>query len=259
MDTYWKNDPNDGTDEELWEHEWATHGTCISTLDPSCYTNYQSEEEAADFFKTVVNLFQTLPTYTVSMLNNVNQIESSSLIESPNSGFQTQASYHRIQQHIQRPKFRMLLSHNSVTLPQSNVAVELLIRFTTRSTCSDPFKPASLWPLILLEKRRTAHRQELSTCPSLALLFLPLVLLLPPLAHVRLPLVPLLLPLPRRVLLQPAPVVPCLARVTGMLSTAGLKMDVSLALELGTCLAPALPTQLLLVVSTYSNASFTLV
>lgn len=66
MQTYWKNDPDDGSDEEFWEHEWETHGTCISTLNPSCYSGYQPTEEAVDFFQTVVNLFQTLPTYTVS-------------------------------------------------------------------------------------------------------------------------------------------------------------------------------------------------
>jgi ribonuclease T2 len=65
MNTYWKNQGD--TDEELWEHEWATHGTCISTLNTACYTNYQTHEEAADFFNIVVNLFKTLPTYTVSI------------------------------------------------------------------------------------------------------------------------------------------------------------------------------------------------
>ncbi|KAF2664436.1 ribonuclease M [Microthyrium microscopicum] len=64
MQTYWKNDPDDGTDEEFWEHEWAQHGTCISTLNPSCYSGYQSKQEASDFFVKVVSLFQTLPTYT---------------------------------------------------------------------------------------------------------------------------------------------------------------------------------------------------
>lgn len=64
MQTYWKNDPNDGTDEEFWEHEWATHGTCISTLETSCYTNYTAKQEAVDFFQTVVNLFKTLDTYS---------------------------------------------------------------------------------------------------------------------------------------------------------------------------------------------------
>jgi ribonuclease T2 len=64
MNTYWKND--DGTDEEFWEHEWSTHGTCISTFDTKCYTNYKKQEEVVDFFTKVVSLFQGLPTYTVS-------------------------------------------------------------------------------------------------------------------------------------------------------------------------------------------------
>ena len=64
MNTYWKNDPNDGTDESLWEHEWETHGTCISTLKTSCYTNYTPQQEVLDFFNKVVALFKTLPTYT---------------------------------------------------------------------------------------------------------------------------------------------------------------------------------------------------
>ncbi|KAJ7698495.1 RNase Gf29 [Mycena olivaceomarginata] len=53
MNTFWKNDPNDGSDEELWEHEWETHGTCMSP----------KGAEAVAFFETVVRLFQTLPTY----------------------------------------------------------------------------------------------------------------------------------------------------------------------------------------------------
>jgi ribonuclease T2 len=61
MQTYWKD--INGNDETFWEHEWSTHGTCISTLKPSCYTSYTSKQEAVDFFKRVVSLFQTLPTY----------------------------------------------------------------------------------------------------------------------------------------------------------------------------------------------------
>jgi ribonuclease T2 len=64
MQTYWIS--NDESNEAFWEHEWATHGTCISTLDPACYTDYNTGDEAVDFFKTVVSLFQTLDTYTVS-------------------------------------------------------------------------------------------------------------------------------------------------------------------------------------------------
>lgn len=76
MNTYWKNDPADGTDEAFWEHEWEKHGTCISTLEPSCYTNYVPQEEVVDFFNTVVNLFKTLPSYT--WLSNAGILPSSS-------------------------------------------------------------------------------------------------------------------------------------------------------------------------------------
>lgn len=62
MQTYWKD--YEGDDETFWEHEFGKHGTCISTLDPSCYTNYQSGDEAVDFFNQAVALFKTLPSYT---------------------------------------------------------------------------------------------------------------------------------------------------------------------------------------------------
>ncbi|KZO93974.1 ribonuclease T2 [Calocera viscosa TUFC12733] len=63
MQTYWKNDPNDGSDEELWEHEWATHGTFYSTLAPDCITSSVYGQDAVYFFGRVVGLFQTLNTY----------------------------------------------------------------------------------------------------------------------------------------------------------------------------------------------------
>ncbi|ORY67828.1 ribonuclease T2 [Pseudomassariella vexata] len=62
MNTYWQS--NSETPEEFWEHEWSTHGTCISTLDPDCYLSYTTGQEAADFFQTVVDLFKSLDTYT---------------------------------------------------------------------------------------------------------------------------------------------------------------------------------------------------
>jgi len=61
MQTYWVSDS--GTDESFWEHEWGKHGTCISTLEPDCYTNYQPTEEVLDFFNRTVSLFKSLPTY----------------------------------------------------------------------------------------------------------------------------------------------------------------------------------------------------
>ncbi|KAG0700645.1 ribonuclease T2 [Suillus ampliporus] len=62
MQQYWLND--DGTNEEFWEHEWATHGTCYSTLNVDCLpSNSPVGAEAVAFFETVVGLFKTLPTY----------------------------------------------------------------------------------------------------------------------------------------------------------------------------------------------------
>ncbi|TID14304.1 ribonuclease M [Venturia nashicola] len=61
MQTYWKD--YSGDDESFWEHEWGKHGTCISTLATSCYTNYQATQEVVDFFDKTVSLFKSLPSY----------------------------------------------------------------------------------------------------------------------------------------------------------------------------------------------------
>lgn len=63
MQTYWKD--YQGDDESFWEHEWSKHGTCISTLNPSCYADYQPTQEVPDFFNRTVSLFQSLPSYTI--------------------------------------------------------------------------------------------------------------------------------------------------------------------------------------------------
>ncbi|MDI1484887.1 MAG: Ribonuclease T2 precursor (RNase T2) [Ramalina farinacea] len=62
MNTYWKD--YQGNDESFWEHEWGKHGTCISTLEPGCYTDYVPQQEVVDFFQKTVDLFKTLPSYT---------------------------------------------------------------------------------------------------------------------------------------------------------------------------------------------------
>ncbi|GAB7356360.1 hypothetical protein MBLNU459_g7147t1 [Dothideomycetes sp. NU459] len=61
MTTYWKD--YKGNDESLWMHEWSKHGTCVSTLDPSCYPSYKSAEEAVDYFRSAVTVYQSRPTY----------------------------------------------------------------------------------------------------------------------------------------------------------------------------------------------------
>ena len=40
-------------------------GTCYSTLEPSCYTNYTQQEEVVDYFERTVDLFKQLDTYQV--------------------------------------------------------------------------------------------------------------------------------------------------------------------------------------------------
>ncbi|KZT57145.1 ribonuclease T2 [Calocera cornea HHB12733] len=54
---------NDDSPSEFWAHEWKTHGVRVSTLDPSCFNDYQPAQEVPLFFETVVNLFRQLDTY----------------------------------------------------------------------------------------------------------------------------------------------------------------------------------------------------
>ncbi|KAI0332882.1 RNase Gf29 [Cubamyces sp. BRFM 1775] len=62
MQEYWVD--IHGQNEQFWEHEWNTHGTCYSTLNPSCLPSGSSKgAEAVAFFQAVVKLFKTLPTY----------------------------------------------------------------------------------------------------------------------------------------------------------------------------------------------------
>ncbi|VEU21764.1 DEKNAAC102373 [Brettanomyces naardenensis] len=65
MNRFWKN--FNGDDDYLWVHEFNKHGTCMSTLKPSCYgassTTSTSYQNVIDFFQRSVELFETLPTY----------------------------------------------------------------------------------------------------------------------------------------------------------------------------------------------------
>ncbi|KAI1304481.1 ribonuclease t2 [Xylaria venustula] len=61
MNYLWKD--YSGNDESFWKHEFGKHGTCMSTLNPECYPNYQATDEVGDYFTRAVTLFQTLPSY----------------------------------------------------------------------------------------------------------------------------------------------------------------------------------------------------
>ena len=59
MQKYWTS--NEDRANNFWKHEWNKHGTCISTLEPSCYSDNDPIDGVVDYFQTTVNLFKTLP------------------------------------------------------------------------------------------------------------------------------------------------------------------------------------------------------
>lgn len=61
MGEFWKD--YQGDDEDFWEHEFNKHGTCISTLDPGCYPDFQPGDEVTDYFNVAIAVFKDLPSY----------------------------------------------------------------------------------------------------------------------------------------------------------------------------------------------------
>ncbi|KAJ9486995.1 hypothetical protein VN97_g6330 [Penicillium thymicola] len=61
MSEYWKDFRGD--DNNLWQHEWNKHGTCVSTLEPDCYTDYLPQQEVVDYFDKTVEVYKELPTH----------------------------------------------------------------------------------------------------------------------------------------------------------------------------------------------------
>ncbi|KAG0003148.1 ribonuclease T2-like [Entomortierella chlamydospora] len=54
MNTYWSS--YTGDNNAFWSHEWSKHGTCVSTLAPSCYSSYATNEDVYDYFKKALAL-----------------------------------------------------------------------------------------------------------------------------------------------------------------------------------------------------------
>ncbi|OWP04350.1 ribonuclease T [Marssonina coronariae] len=52
-----------GDEEAFWEREWDKHGTCISSLAPSCYNDYTPQQEVVDYFQSAVNLYKKIDSY----------------------------------------------------------------------------------------------------------------------------------------------------------------------------------------------------
>ncbi|KAI1785710.1 ribonuclease T2 [Ganoderma leucocontextum] len=75
MKKYWVD--TTGKNEQFWEHEWSTHGTCYSTLKPSCLpSGSPTGAEAVAYFQTAEKLFKTLPTYQLFDTNLISPSSS---------------------------------------------------------------------------------------------------------------------------------------------------------------------------------------
>ncbi|KXN71529.1 ribonuclease T2 [Conidiobolus coronatus NRRL 28638] len=66
MNEYWGSCKGDNL--AFWSHEWNKHGTCLSTIEPKCYTNYQTAMEVRDYFKQALALYKQFNLYKI--LNN---------------------------------------------------------------------------------------------------------------------------------------------------------------------------------------------
>ncbi|KAG8995809.1 ribonuclease T2-like [Tulasnella sp. 427] len=62
MDEFWVDIR--GNNDQFWSHEWNKHGTCMSTIAPSCLPDGSPQGlDAAVYFRRIADTFQGLPTY----------------------------------------------------------------------------------------------------------------------------------------------------------------------------------------------------
>jgi len=62
MNTYWGS--YTGDNNSFWSHEWSKHATCVSTLAPSCHSDWVQDEDVYTFFSTALGLRQQYNLYT---------------------------------------------------------------------------------------------------------------------------------------------------------------------------------------------------
>jgi len=53
-----------GDNNAFWVHEWGKHGTCVTTLNPSCFSEYKPRQEVAAYFRKVLELQTTYDVFS---------------------------------------------------------------------------------------------------------------------------------------------------------------------------------------------------
>ncbi|KAG0041634.1 ribonuclease T2-like [Gryganskiella cystojenkinii] len=86
MNTYWGS--YKGDNNAFWAHEWSKHATCISTLAPSCHSDWAQDQDVYTFFSTVLglrkqyDLYQALANAGITPGSNPNVADMHSAIQS---------------------------------------------------------------------------------------------------------------------------------------------------------------------------------
>ncbi|KAG0049623.1 ribonuclease T2-like [Gryganskiella cystojenkinii] len=75
METYWV--AGNSESELLWEQAWGIHGTCMSTLHPSCLPSGSAlGTDACWYFSAAMKLFQMFPTYSLLATQEITPSET---------------------------------------------------------------------------------------------------------------------------------------------------------------------------------------